>query len=90
VADIQEEASGCEEDPDLLAAVLLHILVHDAPPAKTVAQLVLACERDPAREEDRSAVEAALRSLQRDGLALRRGERFAPTRAAIRADALRF
>jgi hypothetical protein len=77
-------------DPDLLAAVVLHTLVRRAPQALTVRQALTACERDPANDADRRAIEQALASLRADGLASRAGGGFAATRAAVRSDALSF
>jgi hypothetical protein len=89
VADLQE-TPGQPSDLDPLAAVVLHTLVSAAPRAIGLEQLIEACERDPSNRSERRAIEQALRGLRRDGLAWRRNERFAATRAAIRADALRF
>ncbi len=75
--------------PDLLAAVVLHVLLASPHPL-TLAQATAACERDPASPSDRAAIAQALDGLIADGLAQRRGSRFAATRAALRADALRF
>jgi hypothetical protein len=75
--------------PDLLAAVVLHALL-SAPGALTLAEATAACERDPADQADRAAIAEALQGLIADGLAHRRGGRFGATRAALRADALRF
>jgi hypothetical protein len=85
-----QETPGQPPDLDSLAAVVLHTLVSAAPQAIGLERLIEACERDPANHAERRAVEQALRGLRRDGLAWRRNERFAATRAAIRADALRF
>jgi hypothetical protein len=75
--------------PDLLAAVVLHVLLASPHPL-TLAQAAAACERDPASPSERAAIERALDGLIADGLAELRGSRFAATRAALRADALRF
>jgi hypothetical protein len=75
---------------DPLAAVLLHVLVSAAPEGMSREQAILACERDPERVEDRAAVEGALTTLVRDGLVDRDGPLLTATRAAIRADELRF
>lgn len=56
----------------------------------TLEQAATACERDPASLSERAAIERALDGLIADGLAELRGLRFAATRAALRADALRF
>jgi hypothetical protein len=76
--------------PDLLAAVVLHALLSAAPGALTVTQATSSVERDPVDQAERTAVAQALQSLIADGLARRRGECFGATRAALRADALRF
>jgi hypothetical protein len=76
--------------PDLLAAVVLHVLLASSPHPMTLEQVAGACERDPASPFDRAAIDKALRGLIADGLALRRGRSFVATRAALRADALRF
>jgi hypothetical protein len=83
------------QHPDLLAAVVLHALLSaantlSAERTVTLAQATAACERDPASQADRAAIERALRGLIADGLAHRGGGRFGATRAALRADALRF
>jgi hypothetical protein len=77
---------------DRLAAVVLHALVSLEPEAEpvTLAQLLLACERDPDLLADRQAVLAALESLVSDGLAERLDALYKPTRAAIRAYQLSF
>lgn len=75
--------------PDLLAAVVLHALLASPHPL-TLEQATTACERDPASLSDRTVIERALDGLIADGLAEIRGSRFAATRAALRADALRF
>lgn len=92
-----EDALELEPDPDLLAAVVLHVLVtegREGASAETVAQ---ACERDPGEEAELSEVETALEILIRDDLARRLDDElgahpplFAPTRAAIRAAELSF
>jgi hypothetical protein len=84
------KARNHDPHPDLLAAVVLHALVAVAPIPLTLAQLATACERDPASPLDCTAIEGAVESLIADGLAQRRGSRCCPTRAALRADALRF
>ncbi len=86
--------------PDLLAAVVLHTLVTATATAPvTLAQLATACERNPTSPSDLTTIEEALESLIADGLvkrtaAQRKGShheaRYRATRAALRADALRF
>lgn len=76
--------------PDLLAAVVHHALLSAHPATLTLAETAAAVERDPASQADRVAVEAALQGLIADGLAHRRGGRYGATRAALRADSLRF
>lgn len=77
-------------NPDLLAAVVLDTLVRVSPQALKLDQTAVACERDPECNSERLEIERALQSLQEDGLAQRRDGGFAATRAATRADALRF
>jgi hypothetical protein len=77
-------------DPDLLAAVVLHTLVQAGSDGLTLAQVARACERDPARLPDAREIEVALRILIADSLACRDGDRYRPTRAAIRAAELSF
>ncbi len=70
--------------------MVLHALLSASPAAVTLEQAATDCERDPASRSDRDAIERALRGLIADGLVQRRGSRFGATRAALRADALRF
>jgi hypothetical protein len=77
-------------DPDLLAAVVLHTLVQAGSRGLTLPQVARACERDPGRLPDAREVELALRILIEDSLASRAGDRYRPTRAAIRAAELSF
>lgn len=94
--DIPGEDSP-EPHPDLLAAVVLHVLVTEGRDGLSVEAVARACERDPRDEAERGEVEKALEILIRDELALR-GEAgsgttsplFAPTRAAVRAAELSF
>ncbi len=76
--------------PDLLAAVVLHALLSAHPGTLTLTKTAVAVKRDPASQIDRAAIEAALRGLIADGLAHRCAGRYGVTRAALRADALRF
>jgi hypothetical protein len=75
---------------DLLAAVVLHVLLSEPRQELSLEQIVLACERDLTVAEDLQSVSNALRGLLEDGLVGLHGERFAATRAAIRAHELRF
>jgi hypothetical protein len=75
---------------DALAAVALHTLVTEARNGASIAQMALACERDPRSPHELHETEAALQVLLDDGLATRDGEIFKPTRAAIRAAELSF
>lgn len=77
-------------DPDLLAAVVLETLVAAAGAGMTLAQVARACERRPDRRSQAREVEIALGLLVEDDLAARDGERYRATRAAIRADELRY
>lgn len=56
----------------------------------TLAEVALACERDPANATERSEVERALEILRADELASHDGDVWRPTRAAIRAAELSF
>jgi hypothetical protein len=85
-----DSTAASRQGLDPLAAVLLHILVSAAPAGMSREQAILACERDPESVEDRVAVEGALTTLVRDGLVDRDGSLLTATRAAIRADQLRF
>jgi hypothetical protein len=85
------------QHPDLLAAVVLHVLVTEGRDGISADQVARSCERDPVDEAERGEVETALEILVRDELAVRRtasshgdGPRFAPTRAAVRAAELSF
>lgn len=90
MANSQEDSGAASDDPDLLAAVVLHTLVSSAGQAQSLAEIVKACERDPASTHDRKAVETAITSLLDDGLAIAGGGGFAATRAALRAAELSF
>ena len=75
----------------------LHTLVAEArDDGMTVGEMALACERDPTSPTEVREIEAALHVLLDDGLAEREGkrdgegQRFKPTRAAIRAAELSF
>jgi hypothetical protein len=81
--------AGQARDADRVAAVVLHVLA-GAPRVLTVAQIAVACERDPRRSADRETIERALSGLVEDGLAYRRGACFGATRAALRALELSF
>jgi hypothetical protein len=89
--------SSPAQHPDLLAAVVLHVLVTEGRDGISPDEVARACERDPSDEAERGEVEAALEILVRDELAVRQaaGSRdespsFAPTRAAVRAAELSF
>lgn len=88
------EAAGQppKPDPDLLAAVVLHTLVSRGTGGMTLAEVAVACERDPADPADVGEIEAALEILRADQLAdrSRRGQLWLPTRPAIRAAELSF
>ncbi len=79
---------GISQHIDLLAAVVLHVLVHDN--ARTFEPICRALDRDPNKPNERSEVEQALAVLVTDGLALHEGEQWTPTRAAVRAAELSF
>lgn len=99
VANSQDDISTHEPHPDLLAAVVLHVLVTEGRDGISTDEVARACERDPHKEAERHEIETALEILVRDELAVRRdGPRedagtsptFAPTRAAVRAAELSF
>jgi hypothetical protein len=93
VANSQEDITE-PQDPDLLAAVVLHVLVTEGAEGISLEQVAQVCERDPADQAERQEVQTALEILERDELALREpdssGVRFKPTRAAVRAAELSF
>lgn len=95
MAKTQEDIAE-PQHPDLLAAVVLHVLVTDGPRGMSLEQVARTCERDPDDEAERREVEVALEILVRDELAVREadgsgaGVLFKPTRAAIRAAELSF
>jgi hypothetical protein len=89
VAKTRQQAVG-QPSPDLLAAVVLHTLVTEGIEGVTVAQLAIACQRDPGDAADTDEVEVALEILLDDGLAHSEDELYRPTRAAIRASELSF
>ena len=74
----------------MLAAVVLHVLVHEARDGIDLPRLARACERDPEDPAQADEVRAAAESLLADGLATRERESFEPTRAALRAAELSF
>ena len=90
--------AGGAADPDLLAAVVLHTLVGPgdecglgrSAPALTLAQVALACERDPAAPAELAEVGHALGVLLAADLARPEGDRYRATRAAVRAAELSF
>lgn len=88
MANSQEDYGS--QHPDLLAAVVLHTLVHEGRDGLTLASVAIACERDPEDPRELSETSVALEILLADGLAIREGELFKPTHAAVRADELSF
>jgi hypothetical protein len=82
--------NSTSQHPDALAAVVLHTLVTDGREGVSVAQIALACKRDPSNPAELRETEAALRILLEDDLAKRDNVLFWPTRAAIRAAELSF
>lgn len=96
MAKTQEDIAEQPQHPDLLAAVVLHVLVTGGPQGLSLEQVAHTCERDPQDEAERREVEVALEILVRDELAVKEaaasedGVRFKPTRAAIRAAELSF
>jgi hypothetical protein len=95
VANSQEDDITAQaQHPDLLAAVVLHVLVSEGQQSISLEQVARTCERDPDDEVERREVEVALEILVRDELAIRDtdgpGQAFKPTRAAIRAAELSF
>jgi hypothetical protein len=88
VANSQDNPAS--QHPDALAAVALHALVSEGSDGMTTAQLANACERDPANATELHETEAALDVLLEADLAKLDGNRFKPTRAAIRAAELSF
>lgn len=92
----EEDIAEQPQHPDLLAAVVLHVLVTDGPQGLSLEQIAQICERDPDDEAERREVEVALEILVRDELAIgesaesEAGMRFKPTRAAVRAAELSF
>jgi hypothetical protein len=73
---------------DRLAGVVLHVLVHEN--ARAFEAICQAVERDPDTPKDRSEVGQALALLVADGLAVKKGEQWTSTRAAVRAAELSF
>jgi hypothetical protein len=76
--------------PDLLAAVVLHMLVSEGREGLTVAQVAVACERSPNHPGEEREIEVALAILLDDGLATVEKDLYRPTRPAIRAAELSF
>lgn len=77
-------------NPDLLAAVVLHILVSEGGEGLVAERIAIACLRDPGSVDDAGEIEEALAILLDDGLAKREDGLYSPTRAAIRAAELSF
>lgn len=96
MANSQESIEGRPRDPDLLAAVVLHVLVTEGSEGITLTHVAGICERDPDDEAERREVQTALDILIRDELAVSEpsqagdDRRFRPTRAAVRAAELSF
>jgi hypothetical protein len=88
VANSQDNPGS--QQPDALAAVVLYALVSEGRNGMTAAQVADACERDPTSASELRETVAALEVLLKDGLAMRNGKRFKPTRAAVRAAELSF
>lgn len=78
--------------PDLLAAVVLHILVTKGQDGISLEHMTRLCERDPGDLHDHQEVHTAFKILMDDQLAEEDGDgtRFRPTRAAVRAAELSF
>jgi hypothetical protein len=89
VAKTKQAIRPCQ-DPDPLAAVVLHTLVSNAQEGFTLAQIATACQRDPAKPGELEEIQVAARVLLDDGLAENRNDLYVPTRAAIRASELSF
>jgi hypothetical protein len=96
VANSQDDITSRSPDPDLLAAVVLHVLVAEGSDGITLEHVAQICERDPGDGDERDEVQTALDILIRDELAVREqpptgdGSHYRPTRAAIRAAELSF
>ena len=83
------------QHPDLLAAVVLHVLVSEGQQGVSLEQVAGTCERDPNDDAERREVQVALEILVRDDLATSDVDGagraiFKPTRAATRAAELSF
>lgn len=80
------------QHPDLLAAVVLHMLVTEGQNGISLERMTRLCQRDPADLHDHREVRAAFEALVDDELAEQDGDRmrFRPTRAAVRAAELSF
>lgn len=70
--------------------MVLHTLVTEGHEGMTLAEVALACERDPLNPPELRETEMALRILLEDDLAKGDGDLFRPTRAAVRAAELSF
>lgn len=90
----EDDITAQAQHPDLLAAVVLHVLVSEGQQGISLEQVARTCERDPDDDAERREVDVALEILVRDELAVRDaddpGQAFKPTRAAIRAAELSF
>lgn len=91
----EDDITEQPQHPDLLAAVVLHVLVSEGQQGISLEQVARTCERDPNDEAERQEVQVALEILVRDELAIDDADgtgqaRYKPTRAAIRAAELSF
>jgi hypothetical protein len=91
---VGSRASNADPPPprerEQLASVVLHALITAAPMALSLEEVTRVCQRDQTSQSDRDRVSIALRTLLEDGLVFRRDMGFGATRAAIRAEELRF
>lgn len=91
----EDDITEQPQHPDLLAAVVLHVLVSEGQQGISLEQVARTCERDPNDGAERQEVQVALEILVRDELAIDDADgtgqaRYKPTRAAIRAAELSF
>jgi hypothetical protein len=79
--------------------VVLHALVTEACDGMTIERIARTCERDPSDPAELREIETVIEILLDDGLAHRKDDRsdndvvqrrYAPTRAAVRANELTF
>jgi hypothetical protein len=84
-----ERPAGAREDPDMLPAAALAILIAEHPAHLSLHELTRVLGEDPNEWSQQDAVRVALRQLSADGLAHQHGAFYFATHAAVRGEQLR-